>query len=118
MIFDFGQLVLEFPVPGIVFRIGGRIGRVNIRTRTPLIATAVAASLMLGLALYGRLAGLATATSALMLTIFALVNLSLWRLKGRESAPPDVLTFPRWVPGLGCLLSIGFVLRELFALLA
>ena len=93
------------------------LGRVNARTRTPLIATAVVTGLMLGLALYGRLAGLATATSALMLTIFALVNLSLWRLKGQESAPPDVLTFPRWVPGLGCLLSTGFVLRELFALL-
>ena len=94
------------------------LGRINARTRTPLIATAVAASLMLGLALYGRLADLATATSALMLTIFALVNLSLWRLKGRESAPPDMLVFPRFVPGLGFLLSVGFVLRELFALLA
>ncbi len=94
------------------------LGRVNARTRTPLIGTAIATGLMLGLALYGRLAGLAIATSALMLTIFALVNLSLWRLKGQESAPPDVLTFPRWVPGLGFLLSIGFVLRELFALLA
>jgi amino acid transporter len=94
------------------------LGRINARTRTPLIATAVATGLMLGLALYGRLAGLATATSALMLTIFALVNLSLWSLKGRESAPPDVLVFPRFIPGLGFLLSVGFVLRELFTLLA
>ena len=94
------------------------LGRINARTRTPLIATALATSLMLGLALYGRLAGLATATSALMLTIFALVNLSLWSLKGRESAPRDVLEFPRFVPGLGFLLSVGFVMRELFVLLA
>ncbi len=89
------------------------LARVHPRTRTPLLATAVATALMLVLALYGHLAGLATATSVIMLTIFALVNLALLRLKGREPAPPGVLQFPRFVPFLGFLLSTGFVLREL-----
>ncbi len=88
-------------------------GRVNAHTQTPLVATFVVTILLLGLALIGHLAGLATATSVIMLIIFTGVNLSLWRIKGRESSAHDVLSFPRWVPIVGALLSAGFVVREL-----
>jgi amino acid transporter len=86
------------------------LGRVSTRTRTPLIGTAVVAVLVLGLALWGRLAELATVTSMLMLFIFALINLSLWRIKGRDRAPPETLSFPRVVPLIGFVLSVGFLL--------
>jgi APA family basic amino acid/polyamine antiporter len=88
--------------------------RVNARTRTPLVATALIVACVLVFALWGRLEGLATATSMLMLTIFALVNLSLWRIKGHESEPPETLTFPRTVPMLGFLLTVAFLARGLF----
>lgn len=96
----------------------GLLARVNARTRTPLVATAFATVFTLTLALYGHLAGLATATSVIMLSIFALVNLSLWRLKGQQAATPGVLQFPRFVPLVGFVLSTGFVLREVIGLLS
>lgn len=89
-----------------------RFSQVNARTRTPLVATALATIVVMGLALIGRLAGLATTTTVIMLTIFTGVNLSLWRIKGRESSAPGVLSFPRWMPMVGALLSAGFVIRE------
>jgi amino acid transporter len=91
-------------------------GRVNSLTRTPLHATVLATLLLTVLALSGHLAGLATTTSVIMLTIFVFVNLSLWKIKGRESAAPDALTFPRFVPACGAILSAGFVARELLDL--
>lgn len=89
------------------------LGRVNATTRTPLVATAVATAVVLALTLYGRLGPLAKTTSIIMLTIFALVNLALWRLKGRGPPPQETYDFPRAFPALGCLLSAAFVLREL-----
>jgi amino acid transporter len=54
--------------------------RVNRHTKTPLLATLVAAGTVTALAMSGTLAGLAELTSVTMLCIFALVNLSLCRL--------------------------------------
>lgn len=93
------------------------LARVHPRTRTPLPATAMAAALVLALALYGRLAGLAAATSVIMLTIFVGVNLSLWRIKGRDAAGAPAFAVPRWMPLAGAGLSSAFVLRELVLLL-
>jgi len=91
----------------------GLFRHINPHTQTPLVATGLATIMLLGLALFGHLAGLAAATSIIMLVIFTGVNLSLWRIKGRESTPPDVLSFPRWMPMTGALLSAAFVLRDL-----
>ncbi len=88
------------------------LARVHGATRTPLLATAVAAGSVLGLAWYGRLGGLAAATSLIMLTIFAAVNLALWRIKGREPAPAGAYEFPRAFPAIGFVLSTAFVARE------
>lgn len=91
----------------------GWLGRVNPATRTPLFATATAALTVLGLALYGRLGGLASTTSVIVLSVFTLVNLALWRIKGQAAAPPEAYEFPRVFPLIGCLLSGAFVIREL-----
>lgn len=88
------------------------LGRVHPRTRTPLHATVVAGTLVLCLGLYGRLAGLATATSMLLLTVFALVNLALWRIKGRAAAAAATIALPRALPLVGFVLSALLVLRE------
>ncbi|MEJ2132944.1 MAG: APC family permease, partial [Gammaproteobacteria bacterium] len=86
--------------------------RVNSRTHTPLIATALVTAATLVLATSGRLTTLAQATSIIMLTVFAAVNLALWRLKAREPHPAGVRTFPRWIPMVGFVVSAGFVLNE------
>jgi amino acid transporter len=92
------------------------LGRVHAGTRTPLIATGIAGTVVLTLAWIGHLSALANATSLLMLTIFSAVNLALWRVKGREPAPPDAYEFPRAFPATGFVLSVAFVLYELYRL--
>jgi amino acid transporter len=89
---------------------------VNGRTRTPLNATLVVAAAMLVLALWFRLAGLAGATSFITLGVFALVNLALFRIKGRDFAPDGVALIPRWAPLAGFVVSSGFLLGEVWRL--
>jgi amino acid transporter len=86
--------------------------QVNARTKTPLFATIFATAAIMTLALAGRLATLAEATSLIMLCVFALVNLSLIRVKQRDPSPDGLIVFPIFVPVLGFLLSTGFVLLE------
>ncbi len=114
-----GALIQVVMVSRVLYGLGSRrklpawFARVNARTRTPLVATLTGTGVLLVLALSGHLAALAKTTSLLMLTIFMLVNLALWRIKKRETQAPDVPTFPRIVPAAGALLSAAFVLREL-----
>lgn len=88
------------------------LGVVHHRTRTPLIATAVATGIVLVLALIGRLASLAETTSVIMLMIFSIVNLALWRIKRRDPHPAGVKIFPMWIPITGFFVSFAFVLSE------
>lgn len=88
------------------------LGVVHHRTRTPLIATVVATVIVLILAFIGRLASLAEATSVIMLTIFSMVNLALWRIKRRDPHPVGVRIFPTWILITGFFLSFAFVLGE------
>ena len=88
------------------------LGVVHHRTRTPLVATAVATVIVLILALLGRLGSLAEATSVIMLTIFSIVNLALWKIKRRDPHPVDVKIFPIWIPIIGFFVSFGFVASE------
>ena len=85
------------------------LGRVHAYTKTPLLATSIATLTTLALALFLPLAPLAAATSVITLVIFALVNLSLWRLMGAEGDRNVALSLPRWLPALGFLISAGFV---------
>jgi amino acid transporter len=82
---------------------------VEPRLRTPVVATLAVAGAILVLALLGHLSGLAETTSVLMLTVFALANLSLWRLKGRSTAPAGVWQVPRPLPLLGFVVCTWFV---------
>lgn len=91
------------------------LGKVHARTKTPLLATAIVTLAVLTLALAGRLAGLATTTSLLMLSIFGAANLALWRLKGREPAPKGVLTVPRLLPLVGAVACAGLVVWKLIS---
>lgn len=89
------------------------LGRLNSRTRTPVIATFIVASIVLALALMGTLSGLASVTSMLLLTVFTLVNLALLRIKSRGPSPDGAPDYPKVVPLAGALVSGGFVLWKL-----
>jgi len=95
-----------------------QLAAVNPRTRTPLLATALATVCLLVLALLGRLASLAEMATVIMLMIFSLVNLALVRIKRREPHPPMGWVLPAWVPLLGFLVSFGFVLGKVWSWLA
>ncbi len=86
------------------------MGSVEGHTHTPMLATAAATAVVLILALLFPLGLLARTTSAIILVVFALVNLSLWRLKARETPGQDTgFRVPRWVPAVGlwgCVLVL------------
>ena len=114
------QIVMAARVLYGLARQGGlpeAFGRINARTRTPLLATATVSGLVLVLALAFRTAPLAQATSLIVLTIFALVNLALWRIKRHRPAPPGVFELPIWVPVSAFHISAAFVGAELVHLL-
>lgn len=86
--------------------------RVHAMTQTPVIATATVAVLVLVMALWLPIETLAKATSFLLLVVFTLVNLSLWRLKRGGSHPSGVICVPYWVPVTGFAASLAFMATQ------
>jgi amino acid transporter len=114
-----GALIQIIMGARVIYRLSADSGRmqllatVNRVTRTPIRATLVIVLLTLGLALWLDLVSLARATSFLLLIVFAAVNLALFVLKRRgDPPPPDVRCYPTWVPVLGLVLCLGFLLVE------
>jgi APA family basic amino acid/polyamine antiporter len=87
------------------------VGRVNLRTRTPIVGTVIVVALVVALALSASLERLAEGTSLATLIVFSMVNLSLLEVRRRRivSDTPHV-TVPTWVPAAGlatCLLMLA-----------
>lgn len=83
------------------------LGKINAKTQTPLSATAIITLIVLVLAIFFPLQALAESTSFIILIIFSMVNLSLWRIKGRENRDSkQKISFPRWVSLFGFITSI------------
>ncbi len=85
------------------------VGRVSPVTRTPVIATLLVCAVIAAFGLSLDLASLAATTSSLTLAAFALVNLSLWRIKGNSPRVEGAFWVPRFVPALGFAASAGFL---------
>jgi len=90
----------------------GFLGAVSPRTHTPVVATVIAGALVLVLALTLPLGTLARITSVIVLIVFALVSVSLWRLKLRGAAH-EGFQVPLAIPVLGTIVSFGVVGVEL-----
>lgn len=89
------------------------LGRVNPRTHTPIIATALVVAVILVLALLFPIATLAGTTSLVTLAVFALCNLALWRLKQRGPGPADAPNLPVWLPVIGAVVSLAVLAVEI-----
>ncbi len=90
------------------------LSRVSPSTRTPVLATALATLAVIVMALWLPLENLARATSAFLLLIFSLINLSLMRVKSRTGPIPEtVFKVPHWVPVAGFLASTGLLIAEI-----
>jgi amino acid transporter len=88
------------------------LGTVNPRTQTPVSASLAAGAVVLLAALALPFERLLVISNALTLLVFALVDLSLWRVHRR---PIDLTTFqaPGWVPPMAAIVAILMVTAEM-----
>ena len=91
------------------------LGKVYPVTHTPVNSTVLTVLLLMFFALWLPMVALAELTSYLILTIFALVNLSLVRIKRRDPLPANVRVYSKWLPVLGFITTVTFLCIELFS---
>jgi len=90
------------------------LGAVHARRRTPHYAILTLFAVALALALTGNIPTLARATALLLLSVFAVINLSLLVLKARRGEARGRFEVPAWVPAGGiatCLIMIAHAKR-------
>ena len=93
----------------------GFLSKINPVTRTPINSTILTVVLMLFFAMTFQIVALAEFTSFLVLMVFALVNLALIKIKQKSPHPDGVTVFSVWLPRLGFLTTISFLLIEVFS---
>jgi amino acid transporter len=91
------------------------LGRVHPRTRTPVVATLLVSGLVLMMALWLPVETLARVTSLLLLVVFALINLALWKIQRNPDLPQAGFSVPRWIPVAGFAVSVAFLGYQLLA---
>ena len=97
----------------------GFAGRVHPKTATPLLATALIVAATLALALLVPFERLAEGTSLATLVVFALVNLSLLRLRlyprdGKLHTDGPHVRVPLWVPAAGLATCFAMMAAAAF----
>ena len=88
------------------------LGAVSNATRTPVIATALTTAMVLVLALLLPLQHLADLTARMTLLVFALVNLSLMRIKARDGHVGGGFIAPAWVPWAGFVSCVALLILD------
>ena len=91
------------------------LGRVHARTRTPVAATVLMTLSVLIMALWLPVETLARATSLLLLIVFALINLALWKIQRNPELESTGFSVPRWIPVCGFIASVAFLAYQLLA---
>ncbi|MBA2483327.1 MAG: amino acid permease [Nitrosomonas sp.] len=87
---------------------------INSRTRTPVNATLLGAGICLVLALGFPLLTLAKLTSAIILIVFMIVNISLIVVKHKAPEPGvNIKIFPVWIPYFGAITIGGLLILQL-----
>lgn len=92
-----------------------RFGRINARTQTPVLATGFVTVAILLFAIWLPLTSLAKVTSFVVLAVFLMVNLGLYRLKMAGAVSPATFTVPRIIPVLGALTCLALMSVQVFA---
>jgi len=88
------------------------LGRVHHRTRTPHVAIGALLVVVVALMLAGDIGQLAAATVLLLLTVFTIVNIALFRLQRRPSEPHGGFEVPSFVPILGALVCLTLLVNR------
>lgn len=89
------------------------LGKVHPGRHTPHVAIAVLLVIVLLLALAGNIRELASATSLLLLLVFALMNAALILLKFRKGEEKGAFEIPVLVPALGFLVCAALAVSRL-----
>lgn len=106
---------------GMSKRYGGPefLHRIAPSTRTPIIATLIVAIVILAVALYFPLLILAKFTSFIILIIFTLINVALWKMRRqgyRQASPEKIIQISRLssFPMLAGLLCLGLLVFQIY----
>jgi amino acid transporter len=91
------------------------LGRIDQRTRTPLLATALVVAIVLALAVAFPIDRLADTTTRVMLVVFAFVNVSLVALKMRSDTAPAPFEVPTVVPVIAALSCLALLIADLLS---
>lgn len=90
------------------------LGRVSESTKTPIVATLTAGSLVLGVALFFPFERLLSLANLLTLIVFTVVNLAAMRVRADASAPPSGVATPVWTAPLAALMTLSLAMSEIF----
>ncbi len=118
-----GALIQTIMASRILFGLASRghltpvLARVHPKRRTPHVATLVAGTAVLILALWFPLARLAEATAFVTLIVFASVNVALLRIKRDPERPEPAFSVPIAVPFVGACTTLGLLLLRLATVL-
>lgn len=96
--------------------INRKLSRVNIKTKTPILAIWLVAFAMLAAVMTFELVQLAKITSFLVLSVFVLVNSSLIVVKRRHPKQRPAHVVPAWVPLLGVMTSGALIIYQVYSL--
>ena len=91
------------------------LASVHPRTRTPVFATVLAGGIVLSAALSFPFQDLLVTANVLTLGIFALVDLTLWRLHRVDPSGCDGFRAPGWVPPAAAFVAVGLIAAEILA---
>lgn len=98
----------------------GWLAVVSARTRAPVRGAVIAGCIIVVLIVGVPFDWLVRATSGVLLAIFAIVNLSLWRIQRRDGPPApeaNVFTVPRVLPPIAAACSLGLLGLAIFSAL-
>lgn len=90
------------------------LSQVSRTSRTPLASTLLVTGLVMLFAFWLPMVTLVKITSLMVLTIFSLVNLALWRIKSRCPQAAEVRSYPQAVPATGFIASTLFLAYSLW----
>ncbi len=114
-----GALIQIIKVSRVLYGMGSQglapaaLFKVNPVTRTPVRATLLVAALVLALSLGMPLVRLAEITSFITLVVFAVIHVTLLRVKMDRPIQPGTVSYPLWIPVVGLVTTLSVLLYQI-----
>lgn len=114
-----GALIQIIKVSRVLYGMGSQglapaaLFNVNPVTRTPVRATLLVAALVLALSLGMPVVRLAEITSFITLVVFAVIHVTLLRVKLDRPIQPGTVSYPLWIPVAGFVTTLSVLLYQI-----